>query len=150
MLFIQPAGTLQDAAQSQTERNVTPVSSLCTYKSAQSRKRIRIGAEPSHRLASVQTWRETLNDHGGVVWRGQVRGHMPCLASIPCRVNWDRGRSGQRRGVKPPFNCRFCSVSEQMGREKRRGEARRWLKLRFLYTVMMSTVAGCPDSTGVR
>lgn len=27
VLFIQPAGTLQDAAQSQTERNVTPLSS---------------------------------------------------------------------------------------------------------------------------
>lgn len=37
VLFIQPAGTLQDAAQSQTERNITPVSSLCKLKPAQSR-----------------------------------------------------------------------------------------------------------------
>lgn len=62
--------------------------------------------------ASIQTWRETLNEHGRVMWRGQVMGHMSSLAPNPAAmvVNARRpGRSGQRRSVKQPFNRCFCS-----------------------------------------
>lgn len=104
VLFIQPAGTLQDAAQSQTERSITPASSLSQLKSAQSRAfagsgpRIRPCSVPNER-ARVQMWRQTLNDHGRVMWRGQVSGHMSCLASNP----EPKPRSGQRRSVKQPL-----------------------------------------------
>lgn len=110
VLFIQPAGTLQDAAQSQTERKITPASSLmgakvCTVESI-CRKRSQMGAwarpcsVPNER-ASVPMWREALNGHGRVMWRGQVTGHMSSLASNP-------GAAGQRRSVKQPFNRCFC------------------------------------------
>lgn len=36
--------------------------------------------------ASIQMWRETLNDHGRVMWGGQVTGHMSSLASYPAAL----------------------------------------------------------------
>lgn len=99
VLLIQPAGTLQHAAQSQTERGPSTGEQLMQANVCTGGKCLQ-GTVPERSLglghvalpnepASVQTWRQTLNEHGRVMWRGQVTGHMSSLASNPAA--WARG-----------------------------------------------------------